>query len=546
MARSSSPEFDDEADHSDDEEINIDRLIKDPIHDHIPISPTLSRFIDTRQFQRLRSIKQLGTTSYVWPGASHSRFEHCIGVAYLARLMASHLKNNQPKLKITDRDVDCVEIAGLCHDLGHGPWSHVWDGMFYTGRLERKGKNEIPMPVEDQAFVKALIAGDHSRTPSEKPFLFDIVANKRNGLDVDKLDYITRDSHMIGDPISFSLVRLVHSARVIGDEITYEIKNANHIYEICYNRFKLHKTVYNHKSAKAIEYMIIDALLLANEVLHFAEDVFNAERYIYLTDEIMSRIEASTDERLKDAQAIFLRIRRRELYRNVDFKVIEWHMRDVFKKHVTAERIVEAARKLVLDQSISGAPGLERSDSSSTISSLEEAEALRAEDVIVDFSAMHYGMKEKNPMDFIKFYTKRKLNECMNADNGVYSNLMPPVFAEVVLRVYTKKQKFYGLVQAGYRAILAELQATSSPSGTQLNQSAGILAVADPRALTPPITEAPLHTKNPCLEIQASPSDLEPLHFQIITLRRSLLLLPLPVQPRTARKSRDVSDQGRI
>lgn len=58
-----------------------------------------------------------------------------IGVAFLARLMATHLQKNQPELGITDRDVECVEIAGLCHDLGHGPWSHVWDGLFIPQAL---------------------------------------------------------------------------------------------------------------------------------------------------------------------------------------------------------------------------------------------------------------------------------------------------------------------------------------------------------------------------------------------------------------------------
>ncbi|KAF7354635.1 Deoxynucleoside triphosphate triphosphohydrolase SAMHD1 [Mycena sanguinolenta] len=206
------------------------RYIKDQIHDYICISPLLSSIIDTKEFQRLRYVKQLGTSYMVWPGASHNRFEHCLGVAHLARSMVEHLRLNQPELGITPREVNCVQIAGLCHDLGHGPWSHVWDGLFmpsvspgtkwkhedgskmmFRALLEN---NNINLPEKDVTFILALIDGEPSQCdPGEKPFLFDIVANKRCGLDVDKFDYIARDSYMIGEHIKFSAQRLITSAR---------------------------------------------------------------------------------------------------------------------------------------------------------------------------------------------------------------------------------------------------------------------------------------------------------------------------------------------
>nr|XP_060480201.1 deoxynucleoside triphosphate triphosphohydrolase SAMHD1 [Panthera onca] len=113
-------------------EIHVDamKVINDPIHGHIELHPLLIRIIDTPQFQRLRYIKQLGGSYYIFPGASHNRFEHSLGVGYLAGCLVRALREKQPELQISERDVLCVQIAGLCHDLGHGPFSHMFDGRF--------------------------------------------------------------------------------------------------------------------------------------------------------------------------------------------------------------------------------------------------------------------------------------------------------------------------------------------------------------------------------------------------------------------------------
>ena len=106
-------------------------------------------------------------------------------------------------------------------------------------------------------------------------------------------------------------LRLIHSARVIDGEICYDIKDANSVYELCWSRFSLHKRIYNHKTgmyathpydlyserllAKAIEYMIIDAMLAAEPHLNIAEQIEDPKRYVFLTDDIKLRIQATTD-----------------------------------------------------------------------------------------------------------------------------------------------------------------------------------------------------------------------------------------------------------
>ncbi|KAL0948970.1 hypothetical protein HGRIS_009072 [Hohenbuehelia grisea] len=504
------------------------RIVKDSVHELISWSPKLSEFIDTRQFQRLRAIKQLGTSYYVWPGASHNRFEHCIGVAHLARQMATHLKTIQPELGITDRDIACVELAGLCHDLGHGPWSHVWDGMFIPTAIpgstwtHEQGSeemldwlvadNKIDIPDDDLRFIKAMIAGEPSKCGSdEKIFLFHIVSNKLNGLDVDKFDYIRRDQVMVGDQGNISLNRLIQSARVIDNQICYDAKDSNLIYELYYTRFRLHKMIYNHKTAKAVEYMIIDALLKADPVLHIASRVEDVKKFLHLTDDIMPRIEADDNPALAPAQEIFARIRKRDLYKCVDFKNIQWDHHGAFKAAVTADRIVEEVKRRkdeILASVMQGDPGTpllggasagDEVDPMIPSSQRDEDDAMRsepdmtglldsfsAEHVIVDFSPMHYGMKEKNPLDFVKFYSNMNPTVCHSIGFGNSSMLMPAVFGEVLMRVYVRQSQYYGLAQAGFRAITEQVYVTvSTPPSRGLTLDHTALSEA-PTAVEPP------------------------------------------------------------
>lgn len=220
-----------------------EKIFNCPIHGHIELSALSVKVIDTPQFQRLRDISQLGGVYFVFPGAASRRFEHCIGVAHLARRFVETLRRNQPELEVSDVDCLCVELAGLCHDLGHGPFSHMFDSKV----LPQLGvhsfvhehasiaildiliseNNLAPeflkygLTSVDIHFIQELILGSPEEAPAgfewkgrgDRSFLFDIVANKRNGIDVDKFDYFARDCHVLGVSKSFDSSRLMKFAR---------------------------------------------------------------------------------------------------------------------------------------------------------------------------------------------------------------------------------------------------------------------------------------------------------------------------------------------
>jgi HD superfamily phosphohydrolase len=282
----------------------------DPIHGSITMQGLCLSIIDTKEFQRLRKLMQLGTCSYVFYGATHTRFEHSIGVSHFAGMVARNLQTSQPYLGITEEDILCVKVAGLCHDLGHGPFSHVFDGVFIPrivpntswrhedGSVQMLkyllGKNRIDhreygLNDRDLLFIEEIIAGtkeaDRRGRGYEKFYLYDIVNNSRSGLDVDKLDYFMRDMRYTNassstcnfqrfielgrvfpaDPIQHTALRLsTGSTGALGEEeperehymICYPEKMVKEALDVFAVRFRLHQTIYTHKSVKKVEFMV--------------------------------------------------------------------------------------------------------------------------------------------------------------------------------------------------------------------------------------------------------------------------------------------------
>ncbi|XP_049326797.1 deoxynucleoside triphosphate triphosphohydrolase SAMHD1-like [Astyanax mexicanus] len=176
----------------------VNKVFYDPVHGHIALDPLLVSIIDTPQFQRLRNIKQLGGGYFVFPGASHNRFEHSIGVAHLAGKLVQSLRTDN-ELNITDTDELCVKIAGLCHDLGHGPFSHVFEGFM---KEENPGSNwkceNKALKINLNKSIDCITQWSYTGRPQEKSYLYQIVNNQTTGIDVDKMDYFSRDCHHLG------------------------------------------------------------------------------------------------------------------------------------------------------------------------------------------------------------------------------------------------------------------------------------------------------------------------------------------------------------
>ena len=236
------------------------KIIFDPIHKYMKLSPICVQIIDTPVFKRLKHLHQLSLCYQVFPGATHKRFEHSLGVAYLSGKLMRSLQKHQPELGITAQDIKLIEVAGLCHDLGHGPFSHLWDHEVMSQLVtepdelvEHETRSCLLLDVMKQKYQIALSQEEIEQVkryihpgPTDTGFRYQIVANLVNGIDVDKFDYLCRDTYNIGLEYTYDYSRIIRQARVIDDMICYPHKIARDLYLMFYTRYKLHREIYNH------------------------------------------------------------------------------------------------------------------------------------------------------------------------------------------------------------------------------------------------------------------------------------------------------------
>jgi HD superfamily phosphohydrolase len=229
----------------------------DSLYGIIPLSYAAHNIINSNEFNRLKHLKQLGTCHLKFPTATHTRYEHSIGTYHLTDIFLDNVFQNSDNREIIDglnkipeltnydkednnhinKIKEMVKIAGLCHDLGHGPYSHLFDDQFLKTRLhneyshhEFRSCNILNSIIKKNNNINSYFSDNDIKFMSDiidpkidinDGFIYQIVSNKVNGIDVDKFDYLTRDYYYLEILNNFNYKEIIHTPKVINNNICY-------------------------------------------------------------------------------------------------------------------------------------------------------------------------------------------------------------------------------------------------------------------------------------------------------------------------------------
>ena len=246
-------------------------FIKDALYSYMAIPEFFQPLIDSVPLQRLRRVRQLAGTEYVYPGATHTRFEHSLGVMHLAGELCDILNINAEKEGkiplISKQDKKSIMAAGLLHDIGHGPFSHVFEKLYedqhknhedITNWLIKTVLEDTILSMDlDPRYLMQLATGN--QTDSNTYFKSQIIAGT---IDCDSLDYLVRDSYYTGAVVgSLDVQRIMLMTKVLDGNLAFDVKIGVPIIE-GYFLFRLNsfKQIYFHKTSRSAQIMIYNAL----------------------------------------------------------------------------------------------------------------------------------------------------------------------------------------------------------------------------------------------------------------------------------------------
>ena len=324
--------------------------IRDPIHGYIYASDVEKRVIDTGIFQRLRRIKQLASANLTYPGAQHSRFEHSVGAMFLAGRAGNILSEKYSFDKIKE-----LRLAALLHDVGHGPFSHLFEEVLsvktdvthedITKRIIIE--TEIGDILSKSGISVKQFASLPLGVPSKYPrYMNDIISGV---LSVDTMDYLLRDSYFTG--VEYGKVdvhRVINSYEIVDNKIGIDRAALYALEALLIARYEMFRAVYFHRTVRAAEIMLIKAMTLADDHLGFS-NLKKLANYLSLTDEItLAKLISikSDNQKLKQAKKLATDYLNRKLVKCVFERMLQ--RKDTFIERIFSQRRIrdELAREI--------------------------------------------------------------------------------------------------------------------------------------------------------------------------------------------------------
>ena len=246
------------------------KTINDPVYGFITIpSELVFDIMEHPFFQRLRRIKQLGLTNYVYPSAHHTRFQHALGAMHLMRQAVSVLRSKG--IEVSHEESQGLCLAILLHDIGHGPFSHTLEQSIVKGLSHEEISDLFIAELNRQFDGRLELAGKIFRGTYEKKFLHQLVSSQ---LDMDRLDYLSRDSFFTGVAEgTINTDRIINMLTVCDDELVVEAKGIYSVEKFIIARRLMYWQVYLHKAVLAADQMLVNILRRAKYIGETEKDI---------------------------------------------------------------------------------------------------------------------------------------------------------------------------------------------------------------------------------------------------------------------------------
>ena len=252
------------------------KVFRDPIHNYIRVDDQLIlNLINTTEFQRLRRIKAMGVGNMVFHGAEHTRFQHSLGTYEIARKLIEAFKTNN-SANWDPEQTDVTLIAALLHDIGHGAYSHTFEGLFKTNHEEFSQK----IILDSTTQINQVLSDYDPELPQK---IADIIGHRYSNklvvsiissqLDVDRMDYLLRDAYYSGAEYGiYDLERILSSAIPTDNEILFDISAMHTIEDYVLSRHQMYLQVYFHPVGRGLEVVLTSLLKRAKDIYSKSPD----------------------------------------------------------------------------------------------------------------------------------------------------------------------------------------------------------------------------------------------------------------------------------